>query len=93
MFTGLNGKQYICIVTGTCSPAAVSTSASLTVNTAPAITNVLPVTDTKCAGQQHFIQLNATGTGLIYQWQENSFDMTNGGVYSNVNGPTLNISD
>jgi len=67
----MNGYQYQCVVSGTCSPAATSGTATLTINTAPAITSN-PANDTVCAGGNVIKSVTATGAGLTYQWQVNT---------------------
>jgi len=76
----MNGYQYQVIVSGTCTPGATSTAALLTVNTAPAIT-IQPTAATVCAGVDATFTVTATGTGLTYQWQENT-----GSGFVNITG-------
>ncbi len=78
----MNGYQYQAIVNGVCMPAATSTIATMTVNTPPAITTQ-PVAVTVCAGQNATFSVVATGTGLTYQWQENT-----GSGFVNIPGAT-----
>lgn len=50
-----------------------------------------------CPGDAATFTVNASGSGLVYQWQENSgsgfADITDGGVYSGATSAMLNISD
>ena len=91
----LNGYQYRCVVSGTCSPAATSAAATLTVYALPTITSY-PINDTICAGNNGSFTIAGTGTGLSYQWQvdngSGAVNVTNGGVYSGANTPTLSIT-
>ena len=93
--TSLNGYQYRCVVTGTCSPTASTSAATLTVNTLPAIT-AAPINDTVCAGNNASFTIAGTGTALTYQWQVDdgtgAVNITNGGVYSGATTPTLAIT-
>ncbi len=60
--------SYDVVITGTCG-AVTSTAATLTVNTAPAITTQ-PVNLIQCAGTNATFTVVATGTGLTYQWRK-----------------------
>ena len=80
--SGDNGATITVVVTGTCSPAATSTAAVLTVNTAPAIT-AQPASTSVCAGAVASFAVTATGTGLHYQWKKNGLDVgTDAASYS-----------
>lgn len=68
--TGMNGYQYQCIVSGQCGSTTTST-ATLTVNTAPAI-SAHPVSQAVCAGSAVTFSVAASGSGLTYQWQLNT---------------------
>ncbi|MGL2966454.1 GEVED domain-containing protein [Flavobacterium sp. XGLA_31] len=86
LLTGLtaamNGYQYQVIVSGAapCS-ALTSTPATLTVNTAVAITTQ-PAATTVCPAANATFTVAATGTSLGYQWQMS----TNGTTWSDVSG-------
>ncbi len=91
----MNGFLYRLAASGTCSPAATSNSATLTVNSAPAIT-AQPSNSSICNGASttfSAVASNATG----YQWQVNEglgfSNIVNGGVYSNATTATLTISN
>jgi hypothetical protein len=90
----MNGYQYRVVVTGT-PQTRNSENATLTVNTAPAITSH-PSNRYVCVGQATSFVVSATGAGLTYQWQLNTGsgfnNLSNTGVYSGVNTATLNIS-
>ncbi len=66
--TVVNAGNYDVVVTGTCG-TATSGIATLTVNTAPAITTQ-PVSLAQCAGTNATFTVTATGTALTYQWQK-----------------------
>lgn len=96
---GMTGYQYRCVVTAaTACAAANSGSATLTVNTAPAITTQ-PVTGAAvCAGQVKTYSVVANGTALTYQWQESTNGgttwnpITNGGIYSGATSAILTLT-
>ncbi len=60
--------SYTVVITGTCGNIT-SNAATLTVNTAPAITGQ-PVAATQCTGTNVTFTVTATGTGLTYQWRK-----------------------
>ncbi|MBA3828281.1 MAG: T9SS type A sorting domain-containing protein [Taibaiella sp.] len=90
-----NGSQYRCVVSGACTPSATSAAVTLTVNTAPVITSN-PAGTTVCVNGSPSFTVTATGTGLIYQWQENTgsgfVNLTNTPPYSGVTSNTLLIN-
>ncbi len=61
-----NGAYY-CMVSGTCSPAAVSTTCSLVVAMKPRVT-AEPNNLDLCPGGNGTISVTATGLNLVYQW-------------------------
>jgi len=91
----MNGNQYQVIVTGTCG-TVTSGIATLTVNTAPAITTQ-PVSAAVCTGSNATFTVAATGTALTYQWQINTgsgfVNLTNTAPYSGVTTATLTVSN
>jgi hypothetical protein len=91
----MNGYMYQCIVNGACSPAAISNSVTLTVNTLPTIT-VQPSAAFVCDGNDATFSVTATGTGLTYQWQENQgsgfVNLSNAAPYSGATSATLTIT-
>jgi len=90
--TGLGGSTFDCVVSGTCSPAATSSTATLTVNSAPSVTGN-PTSQTLCSGTATTFTASATGTSLTYQWRRNSSNLSNTGVYTGATTATLSISD
>ncbi|MFL5728273.1 MAG: PKD domain-containing protein [Cytophagaceae bacterium] len=93
---GMNNYKYKVIITGTCAPTATSTSATLTIGTAPAIT-LQPAGQAICAGANATFSVTATGSVLTYQWQEKvgaaAFtNIVNGGVYSGATSATLTLT-
>ncbi len=71
--TAADAANYDVVITGTCGNLT-SNIASLTVNTAPAIT-AQPVSLTQCAGTNATFTVTATGTGLTYQWRKNAVNI------------------
>ena len=94
-----NGHQYRCIVSGTCTPAATSNAATLTINTAPSISSQ-PNNSTICENTSTTLGVTATGTSLTYLWRVftgtgNWVNITTAGsnpTYSNFNTNTLGVS-
>ncbi len=93
----MNGYVYRCIVSGTCTPAATSACAVLTVNTPITITSQ-PANTTVCAGSTATFTVAVNGTTPTYQWQE-SIDggaswnnVNNGGIYSGATSTTLTLT-
>lgn len=95
--TGMNGYQYRCYVTGTCSPSAASTTATLNVNPATAIITH-PSDVTVCPSSNVAFGITASGNSLTYQWQQsvnNGVSWTNlfnNSPYGNATTSTLNIT-
>ena len=92
----MDGYLYKCVVSGNCTPSATSGNATLNVEQAPAVT-ANPSNTTVCVDDDPTFSVTATGDGLTYQWQVNTgggfSNLSNGGVYSNVNAATMNITD
>jgi hypothetical protein len=59
--------SYVCEVSSTCSSMLISNSATLSINTATAISSQ-PSSLTLCAGAPASFSISATGSGLVYQW-------------------------
>jgi hypothetical protein len=94
--TSYNNYQYRCQLSNAiCTTPAVSSLATLTVNSLPAITTS-PVSQTVCSASNVTFTAAATGTGISYQWQVNNgtgfANITNGGVYSGATTNTLVIT-
>jgi len=92
--TGLNGKIYTLKAKNMgCPPEWVSSlPATLTVTPLPDFTGRDPQNSTTCVGSNTLF-LSLPENADTYQWQENSVDLTNTGVYSGVTTTTLNISN
>ncbi|MBI3141325.1 MAG: immunoglobulin domain-containing protein, partial [Bacteroidetes bacterium] len=93
---GMDGYDYRCVVSGTCTPSATSSSASLTVQTAPNVT-ADPSDATVCVNDDPSFTVTATGSSLTYQWQVDNgggfANIANGGVYSGATTLTLTLTD
>ncbi|WP_201319367.1 DUF4347 domain-containing protein [Paenibacillus sp. EPM92] len=92
---GMNGYAYRVVVSGSGGLTLPSTSATLTVNTAPAITSQ-PSNQSVNEGSNTSFSVTATGTGLAYQWQVDTgtgfTNLTDTGVYSGTATDTLTIT-
>ena len=92
---GLGGYRYRAVVSGTCSPASTSTSATLT-EQKNVVVSTPPSNAIICAGNNTSFSVTATGTGLTYQWQESTggpfANVSNGGVYSGATSSTLTLT-
>lgn len=65
---GMNGYQYRCMISGTCTPSVATTAATLSVGSVPAITTQ-PSSKTVCGGNPATFSVSVTGSNLTYQWQ------------------------
>lgn len=80
----MNGYAYRCVVSGTCTPAATSNCALLTVGSAVTITTQ-PTDQTICSGSNPSFTVAGNGAGILYQWQLS----TDGGTtWANIAGAT-----
>ncbi|HWK07817.1 MAG TPA: hypothetical protein VNS58_29500, partial [Puia sp.] len=82
----MNGYQYHVIITGVCTPVLTSTAVTLTTGTAPGISSQ-PANLTTCVGSNAGFNVTASGSGLVYQWQQKIgaaawTNLSDGGVYS-----------
>ncbi len=93
--TGMNNNQYRCVI-NPCS--TITNAATLTVNSAPAVTSN-PTNSTICPNGSTSFTCSGTGSGIAYQWQVSTnggvsySNITNGGVYNNATTTTLNITN
>ena len=93
----MNSYRYRCVISGTCTPAATSASAILTVYTPASITSS-PANATICATGTTGFTVAAAGTTPSYQWQESTNSGTtwanviNGGIYSGTSTATLTLT-
>ncbi len=66
--------SYDVVITGTCTPAITSSTATLTVNSSPLITTQ-PTGGTVCTGSNFTFTVVATGTALTYQWRKGTVNI------------------
>jgi|GEM_PF-5944637 len=88
------GSYYV-VVSGA-APCASETSneVTLTVNQQIFINSLTPSTQTVCTGGTATFVIDATGTGLGFQWQRGSTNLTDvAGHISGSNTPTLTITN
>jgi Metallo-peptidase family M12B Reprolysin-like/Secretion system C-terminal sorting domain len=92
---GMSGNQYRCVVSGTCTPAANSAAATLTVVTAVTVTSQ-PTSTAVCVGGNTSFTVAGSGSGIIYQWQVDAgagfVNAPNAAPYTGVNSATLTIT-
>ncbi len=91
---GMNGYQFRCMLSNSCTAAFASGSASLNVSAVASITTQ-PSSSTVCEGVSTSFSVVATGA-TSYQWQVNTgsgfVNVANGGPYSGASTATLNIT-
>jgi gliding motility-associated-like protein len=81
-----DGFAVRCILTGGCFGPVISQQATITVRQAPSI-NLQPIDVQKCVGENAIFIVNATGSGIQYQWQMST---DNGVTFSPlVNSPQI----
>jgi uncharacterized delta-60 repeat protein len=88
-----NNYNYQCRVSGTCTPSATSTPATLIVNEAKITTQ--PISASGCVGDTKSFSIVASGAAS-YQWQEDKgqgfANLANGGIYSNATTSALTLT-
>jgi hypothetical protein len=94
---GANGTSFRCVVSNSCPPAIISNVVNLTVLPNPVV-NIQPVTNSFCISGNAMYTINASGSGISYQWQRfvspGPFtNLSNGGAVSGVNSDTLRITN
>ncbi len=92
--TGLTAAgSYTYYVTQTlngCTSAA--RAVTLTIHTGMSIVTQ-PVPITLCSGNNAVFTVVASGYNILYQWQENGVNISNGGVYSGATTATLTLTN
>ncbi|KAF2514954.1 T9SS type A sorting domain-containing protein [Flavobacterium foetidum] len=90
----MNNYTYRAVVSGGCTPNAISNAVTLTVNSAPAITS--NPSDSSICNNSNTTFTATASNATAYQWQVNQgagfSNITNAGVYSGANTATLVIT-
>ena len=95
---GMDGYRYRCVISGTCTPSVITSSATMTLGALPMVTTQ-PTNTTICTGTSKSVPLSATGYNITYQWQESTngggiwSNVTNGGVYSGATSNALTFTN
>jgi hypothetical protein len=85
-------ENYNVVISGTCTPAAISDFASLVIGSAPAI-NLQPANQGGCVGSSISFSVEATGDDLTYQWRKGDVNLEDIVDHvSGVNTATLTIN-
>jgi hypothetical protein len=93
----MNNNQFRCVVSGTCSPAVTSSTATLQVSSSITVTTN-PTSQTVCEATNTSFTIAAQGSGLGYQWQVSTdggttfTNITNAGIYSGATTTTLTLT-
>jgi hypothetical protein len=90
LITTDNAGSYRCILSNGCNSITTNT-AVITVNT-PVVITEAPLAHAACESGNTTFSVGATGSGLVYRWQRNNVNLTDGGQYSGVLTPTLTIT-
>ena len=83
--------NYNVVIIGACAPNDTSINVSLTLN-ANIVIATQPVNQTACVGDSISFYVNATGSGLTYQWRKGNVNINDGGNISGATTPTLTIN-
>jgi gliding motility-associated-like protein len=83
---------YNLVVTGGCAPNVTTTNVSLKVNEAPGLI-LAPLSQTVCAGTSVAFLVNASGSGLNYQWKSGTANVVNSSNITGANTPTLSFNN
>ncbi|MGN6645782.1 MAG: immunoglobulin domain-containing protein, partial [Cytophaga sp.] len=84
--------NYTCVMTAICGGTITTSGAQVTLSTAPVIASQ-PASQLVCTGQTLVLALTVTNpTGVIYQWQKDGVDLSDGGTISGATTATLTIT-
>jgi hypothetical protein len=89
--TSADAGTYTCEVSGTCSPKAISTGATLTIFATGSIITQ-PTSQSVCSGSSAVFVCGATGGSISYQWKKGGTALVDGGNISGSATSTLTIS-
>ncbi|WP_299251930.1 immunoglobulin domain-containing protein [uncultured Cytophaga sp.] len=79
--TAADAGVYVCEVSGTCTPVAISTGATLSLAAGSTIVSQ-PVSKIICSGNSTVFTCSATGGSLTYQWKKDGTALVDGPVVS-----------
>jgi predicted outer membrane repeat protein len=85
----MNGDQYHCVVTSLCTNASTSNDYTLTVYSAPSISNQ-PAAVSVCQNTTANFSVTAGGSNLTYQWQQRPYGSS---VWSNCTGTSATTAN
>lgn len=85
-----DAAQYDVVITGSCG-TITSNAVTLTVNAGATIAQQ-PASQTICVTQPASLSVNATGTGLTYQWRKGGAPIS-GATTSSLNIPAASLAD
>ncbi|MGN6214296.1 T9SS type A sorting domain-containing protein [Parafilimonas sp.] len=89
----LNNGTYYVIVSGTAACGSVqSNTVALAVNEEITV-NTQPLNQVVCSGGTAVFSVNASGTGITYQWRKGTVPLSNGGNISGADSPILTITN
>jgi hypothetical protein len=80
-----DGYKYRCIMTGSCTPAYVSSNVTTLAISSPASVNSQPTGQSVCQGSDANFSVSASGTSPSYQWQVST---DGGATYNSVPAAT-----
>ena len=88
----MNGDQYRCIVSGTCTPAVTSNAATLTV-ISPVVVSTNPGNAQICSGSNaSFTVAGTSAQAIIYQWQISTVAVPAFTDIAGANAATLSLT-
>lgn len=81
------GRKYRCVVNDSAGNQAISDAATIQLSKTEIIIKTQPVSQTTVVGSKVVLSIEASGEGLVYQWQYNK---NNGTSWTNCSGPGYN---
>jgi gliding motility-associated-like protein len=91
--TAAEAVNYRVIVSGYGAPPVTSASAALSLKAPPVITVQPAASTVQCEGTTVVLNINATGTGISYQWTRNGAALTDAGNVSGSASSSLTITN
>ena len=83
--TSLNNNKYRVVITSACSPAGTVSDVVLLTVFSPVTINAAPVNTSVCIDNDATFTVDASGSGLTYQWQ---ISTDNGATFTDISGAT-----